>query len=150
MKGEDRGTPKFTLSHLPLVDAPKGARMTPYQRHAGPLPNQHGPTCCCSRMPLIGLVRLQRALGGVTPPFDPITAYRLPSCPVFDNRIRNIPTREVGRRGHGARPAPGGNRGTGACCLPDGKDGIQSVPRAARDGRTCAAQVGDTHDGKLS
>lgn len=31
--------------------------------------------------------------------------------------------------------------------LPDGKSGIQSVPRAARERRTCAAQVGDSTTG---
>lgn len=32
------------------------------------------PSKRCSRMPLIGLVRLRRAQGGVIPPFDPIHA----------------------------------------------------------------------------
>lgn len=32
------------------------------------------PSKCCSRMPLIGLVRLRRALEGATPSFDPIRA----------------------------------------------------------------------------
>jgi len=44
----------------------------------------------CSRMPLIGLVRLRRALEGVTPSFDPIAP---------------VPPAEVGRHGNGARQA---------------------------------------------
>ena len=49
------------------------------------------PSKRCSRMPLIGLVRLRRALEGVTPSFDPIQLT--PS------------SAEVGRHGNGVRQA---------------------------------------------
>lgn len=49
------------------------------------------PSKRCSRMPLIGLVRLQWALEGVTPSFDPIQ--------LASGR------QDVGRHGNGARQA---------------------------------------------
>lgn len=75
----------------------------------------------------MGLVRLQRALGGAIPPFDPIGSWTGAGTTLGDKDTGTVATRDA---------------------LPRVRDGIQPVPGAARKGRTRAAQVGDTAPGE--
>ena len=86
--------------------------------------NRHA--CCRSWMPLIGLVQLQRALGGATPPFDPIP-------PGGRGVARNAPV--LGDKETGARRQ----------CLDDpgiAERGWKSPRWAARESRTAAPDDG--------
>lgn len=82
---------------------------------------------CCSRMPVIGLVRLQRALGAVMPRSTQSTP----------DRIKRLGDADTG----GAVTRP-----TLSCW----KDGNQSVLGGARKGTTYAAVVGISTEGNLS
>lgn len=81
-----------------------------------------------SRMPVMGLVRLQRALGGAIPPFDPI----LPRW-----RQKAIP--EDGRHGHGPR-------GDAVCSCPVGEQVFKALPAGGSEGSN-ACRAGGLHAG---
>jgi len=105
-----------------------------------------------SRMPLIGLVRLQRALRAAMPCSTQSVTEEVPGD-------ANFPA-AIAAAAKPAEPAPGegdmkslGDTDTGLVAtrvaLPGRRGGTQSVRGAASDGRTSAAHVGVTAPGEI-